>query len=68
MKKYRFNRESKSFDKESLSAGMVILTVLKYCLYGIAAAAVMYLLFALIFSVRRAFRWRTSISSRNMTR
>ena len=53
MKKYRFNKESKTFDKESLSAGRVILTILKYCLYGIVAAAVMYLLFALIFSTER---------------
>ena len=53
MKKYRFNRESKTFDEESISAGGIILTVLKYCLFGIIAAAVMYLLFALIFSTER---------------
>lgn len=53
MKKYRFNNESKSFDEESLSAGRIILTVLKYCLLGIAAAALMYLMFALVFSTDR---------------
>ena len=53
MKKYRFNRESKSFEEETLTAGRIILTVLKFCLYGILAAAVMYLLFALVFSTDR---------------
>ena len=50
MKKYRFNKESRSFDEVTPSAGRIILTILKFCLYGILAAAVMYLLFALLFS------------------
>ena len=53
MKKYRFNKESKTFDEVTPSAGQIILTVLKFCLYGIIAAAVMYLLFALLFSTER---------------
>jgi len=53
MKKYRFNKETKSFDEETATAGRVILTILKFCLYGILAAAVMYLLFALVFSTER---------------
>lgn len=53
MKKYRFNKESRSFDEVTPSAGRIILTILKFCLYGILAAAVMYLLFALLFSTER---------------
>ena len=53
MKKYRFNKESKSFDEVTPSAGSILLTILKFCLYGILAAAVMYLLFALLFSTER---------------
>ena len=53
MKKYRFNKESRSFDEVTPSAGRIILTILKFCLYGILAAVVMYLLFALLFSTER---------------
>jgi len=50
MKKYRFNKESKSFEEVTPSAGRIVLTVLKFCLYGILAAVVMYLVLALLFS------------------
>ena len=53
MKKYRFNRESKTFDEVTPSAGRIIVTILKFCLLGILAAAVMYLMFALLFSTER---------------
>lgn len=53
MKKYRFNKESKTFDEVTPSAGSILLNILKFCLYGILAAAVMYLLFALLFSTER---------------
>lgn len=50
MKKYHFNKESKSFEEVTPSAGRIVLTVLKFCLYGILAAVVMYLVLALLFS------------------
>jgi len=49
MKKYRFNRESKTFDELKPTVGRVILTTLKFCAYGLIAAVVMYLLFSLVF-------------------
>lgn len=53
MKQYRFNKESKTFDEVRPSAGGIILTILKFCLYGIAAAMAMYLFFAIFFNTDR---------------
>ena len=53
MKKYRYNKDSKSFDEVVPSFRSVLLVVLKYCLYGILAAVVMYLVLALVFSTDR---------------
>jgi len=53
MRLYHFNKEKHYFQPETVSAGQIVWTVIKYCLLGIAAAAVMYLIFALIVSTDR---------------
>ena len=53
MRLYHFDKEKHYFQPETVSAGQIVWTVIKYCLLGIAAAAVMYLIFALIVSTDR---------------
>lgn len=53
MRLYHFNKEKHYFQPETVSAGQIVWTVIKYCLLGIAAAAVMYVIFALIVSTDR---------------
>ena len=53
MRLYHFDKEKHYFKPETVSAGQIVWTVIKYCLLGIAAAAVMYLIFAMIVSTDR---------------
>ncbi|NLD22568.1 MAG: M23 family metallopeptidase [Bacteroidales bacterium] len=46
MNKYFFNRDKMSFDKVKSSGKSIFYTILRYCLFGLLAAVVMYVMFA----------------------